>query len=63
MRLVTFLSLWQILEKNNLNRKDLVSEIPVHGQLAPLLWACGKAETSYRKDFAILPHGSLPHGN
>jgi hypothetical protein len=46
-------------------KKDLfwltVSEVSVHGQLAPLLWASGKVETSWWEHVAkqsYIPHGS-----
>jgi hypothetical protein len=46
---------------NKISRKTLkekrfilvvVSEVSVHGQLAPLLWACGKGETTWWKSRA-----------
>lgn len=39
---LAFVAVTQISDTNNLEKKDmfwlLVSEVPVHGRLAPLLW-------------------------
>jgi hypothetical protein len=38
----------------------VVSEVSVHGNLAPLLWTCSKAE--HHDGEGILEHSCSPHG-